>query len=90
MKEQIQALAKEAGFVFWENEEWKPNNATIDWASNYDEELVKFAELIAYKCSLLCDNFQVEYAGNDVNKKEVAIETAHDLADIIRQYFEIE
>lgn len=46
MKKRIRKLAKKAGFIFWENEEWKPPNETIDWSCLYDEELEKFAELI--------------------------------------------
>lgn len=47
MKEKtFNKLAKKAGFVFWENESWKPKGATIDWSCDYTEELKKFAELV--------------------------------------------
>lgn len=39
-------LIKEANFCLWEDEPWKPEGAVVDWASNYDEEIMKFAELI--------------------------------------------
>ena len=45
MKKIVKELAKEAGFVFWENEEWKPKGATIDWSVDYDKELEKFFKL---------------------------------------------
>jgi len=53
MKKIVKELAKEAGFIFWENEEWKPKGAAIDWSSDYDKELEKFFKLT------------VEYAESD-------------------------
>ena len=46
MNEKIRELAEQAGFIFWENEQWKLKNATIDWSCDYDKELKTFAELI--------------------------------------------
>jgi len=46
MNEVIKKLAKEAGFVFWGKEPWGPGEGHIDWSSNYDKELAKFAELL--------------------------------------------
>ena len=46
MNEVIKKLAKEAGFVFWGKESWGPGEGHIDWSSNYDKELVRFAELL--------------------------------------------
>ena len=51
----ILALAEEAGFCMWGNESHKPEGATIDWSCNYDEELVKFAELIVRECAKIAD-----------------------------------
>lgn len=45
MNEQIKLLAEEAGFVLWCDEEWNPGE-TIDWASNYDNTIVKYTELV--------------------------------------------
>ena len=45
MKKIVKELAKEAGFIFWANEEWKPKGATIDWSCDYDKELEKFFKL---------------------------------------------
>ena len=50
MKERIRELAVQAGFVMWADESWKPEGAVIDWSSNYDNELAKFAELIVKEC----------------------------------------
>jgi hypothetical protein len=43
---QFYNLAKKAGFCFWESESWKPEGAVIDWAAQYDKEMVKLYELI--------------------------------------------
>lgn len=39
-------IAEEAGFVLWGDEKWNHNKSVVDWSSEYDEELVKFARLI--------------------------------------------
>lgn len=50
MNEQIKELAKQAGFISWEDESWKPLDQMFDWSCNYDNELQKFAELIVREC----------------------------------------
>ena len=47
----IKGLAKKAEFVFWKDEAWGPGEGHIDWSSNYDIELNKFAELIVRECA---------------------------------------
>lgn len=49
MNKRIRELAEQAGFVLWADEEWNPGE-TIDWASNYDNAIVKYTELIAQEC----------------------------------------
>ena len=39
-------ISLEAGFVFWGDEYWKPHGQLIDWSSNYDWELEKFAQIL--------------------------------------------
>lgn len=39
-------LADRAGFVFWENESWKPKGAIIDWSCEYDKEFEKYSQLL--------------------------------------------
>ena len=46
MNERIKELAEQAGFECWKDEPYRPEGQVIDWASNYDEELEKFAELV--------------------------------------------
>ena len=51
----IKELAKKAEFVFWKDEAWGPGEGHIDWSSNYDIELNKFAELIVRECALTAE-----------------------------------
>lgn len=44
MNKNIKRIAENAGFVFWEDEEWGPGPDHIDWASNYDQEFNIFCE----------------------------------------------
>jgi hypothetical protein len=46
MKKSLKELAKKAGFILWEDEDWKPKDEVIDWSSSYDKELEKFAKLV--------------------------------------------
>jgi hypothetical protein len=65
MNENLIKLAKKSGFVFWQGEEWAPNSA-IDWSSNYDKELGKFAEHILDTCVKICkegENTQMTSTG---------------------------
>ena len=39
-------IAKEAGFVFWEDEEWGKGPSNIDWAAEYSDEFKKFSFLL--------------------------------------------
>jgi hypothetical protein len=54
MNERIKELAEQAGFVFWDNEDWKPTNSGIDWACNYDDQMELFVKL------LIIDVFQTQ------------------------------
>lgn len=45
MNKLIKRLAEEAGFVLWSDEDWNPGDV-IDWSSNYDNEIVKYTELV--------------------------------------------
>ena len=49
MDPKIKKLAKKAGFVIWGDASWGPGKGHIDWSCNYDEELIKFAELLKEK-----------------------------------------
>lgn len=45
MNDNIKELAKRAGFVLWGNESWNPGDV-IDWSSRYDNEFVKYTQLL--------------------------------------------
>ena len=47
----INELAEKAGFVFWKDEKWGPGPGHIDWSSGYDEEFLKYTELIVRECA---------------------------------------
>jgi len=51
MNKQIKKLAEKAGFVLWGYEEWGPGPGYVDWCTNYDEELIKYTELIVKECA---------------------------------------
>ena len=55
MNEKFKLLAEKSGFLLWENEPWKPEGAIVDWGSQYDGELEKFAELIINECLGICE-----------------------------------
>lgn len=42
----IKELAEEAGFIFWQDEEWGPGPGHIDWSAIYDKEFNKYSELL--------------------------------------------
>ena len=46
MNPRIKELAEKAGFCFWDDEEWKPHGAIIDWGADYDKEFQKYTELL--------------------------------------------
>ena len=69
MKKIVRELAKDAGFIFWENEEWKPKGATIDWSCDYDKELEKFFKLaVKYAESDRKFSKQLKYNLNELEK----------------------
>jgi hypothetical protein len=60
-KEKLYAMMKEADFAFWENEPWKPEGATVDWASNYDKEVENLLGVFVEETVKAI----IETAGND-------------------------
>ena len=50
MNDKIKELAEKAGFVMWGEEIWNPGDA-IDWSSRYDDELVKYTNLVIQMCA---------------------------------------
>jgi len=50
MNERIRKIAERAGFILWSDELYKPQGQVIDWSSDYDKDLEKFALLIVREC----------------------------------------
>jgi len=53
MNERIMEIVRKSEFAFWDSESHRPPDATVDWSSNYDRELVLFAENLIKECSKL-------------------------------------
>ncbi len=54
MNEQIKSLVEQAGFVLWDNKDWRPTDQTVDWSSEYDRELTKLITLTIEECAKIC------------------------------------
>ena len=59
MNENVKNLVKRAGFVLWEDEAHNPGDV-VDWASRYDNELVKYTRLLVQEV------LELQAAGTDV------------------------
>ena len=59
MNELIKELAAQAGFVLWADEDWNPGQ-TIDWANDYDAELVQYTKLVVKECVKICTAGNIE------------------------------
>ena len=46
MNDTMIELAKQAGFVFWENESHGPGFNKIDWSCDYSNEFDKYSKLL--------------------------------------------
>ena len=68
MNAKILELAKQAGFIMWNDESCNPGDV-IDWSSRYDEEFVKFAELIVNECAGVVEKNLFESIGWNTSKK---------------------
>jgi hypothetical protein len=84
MNERIKLIAEQAGFVIWGDESWNPGDV-IDWSCSYDNELKKFAELIARECADICMEMAAKCAGLPGDGA-----LAKDCADWIKNDFGVE
>ena len=75
MKKKIKKLAKKAGFVIWSDASWGPGKGNVDWSSNYDKELKKFAHLIVMECAEIAGKAE-PYRSDDLIKRCFGIEDA--------------
>ena len=92
MSERIKELAEQAGFVMWADESWKPEGAIVDWSSDYDNELAKFAELIVKECVEKIETYQIPVGNSAAG--EMACEWTYaslkELRDDIKEHFGVE
>ena len=69
MNPRIKELAEDAGFCFWEDEDWKPHGAIIDWSAEYDKEFQKYTELLINECLDICQNhYTIEGIAQNIEK----------------------
>ena len=74
-EQKFRELLARAGFLFWKDEDWKPDGAIVDWTCDYDDEIRKFAELIINEC---------------VQVAKVGMEFGPSLEEAVYAYFGIE
>ena len=78
--DEIKELVKEAGFCMWGDEKYKPDGAVVDWACEYDDELVRFYRLVRKQAvkdvidSLMFQHEQVKHRHNSLKVAALAIE----------------
>jgi hypothetical protein len=60
MNKRIKELAEQAGFVLWTDEVNAISGETIDWSSSYDQEMVKYTELIINEIGKIVSGLIVE------------------------------
>jgi hypothetical protein len=78
--DKIKELAEEAGFAMWGKEKYKPDGAVVDWACEYDDELVRFYSLVRKQAvkdvidSLMFQHEQVKHRHNSLKVAALAIE----------------
>lgn len=84
MNEKFKLLAEKSGFMMWSNEPWRPEDATVDWAAQYDSELEKFAELIVRECVQVVDEMA------DPEDSERYFWAIQNVSQKIKQHFGVE
>jgi len=87
----VRQLAEQAGFVMWSDCDWKPEGEVIDWASNYDDELEKFAELVRADereaCAKVCESMGIAIrARGDVHASDISQEPVDKTAKREREW----
>ena len=91
MNPRIKQLAEDAGFCFWEDEEWKPHGAIIDWGADYDKEFQKYTELLIKDCiSLVQPSVHHEAYPSSYIGGEGGLEILESKVKVIKEHFGIE
>ena len=92
MNEKFKLLAEKSGFLLWQDESWKPEGAIVDWSSQYDGELERFAELIVRECIDKIETYRIP-VGNSASGElacEWTYEALKEIRDDIKQHFGVE
>lgn len=71
MNKHIELLASKAGFIFWGDEEWKPEGAAIDWACNYDQEFQNFYKSLVIECAHLAALYSSKGYDHDMIREKI-------------------
>jgi hypothetical protein len=92
MNPKVRELAEKADFVFWQDEAWKPQDAVIDWSTQYDSELEKFTNLVIQECIDKIETYRIPVGNSPAG--EMACEWTYaalkDIRDDIKETFGIE
>ena len=87
MNDKIKQLAEQAGFILWQDEAHNPGDV-IDWASRYDDELVKYTELVVQECLECSENLSRHYMENFSEQEQVLLLAAiADYSSAIKRQF---
>ena len=78
MNNRIKELAEQAGFILWADEPWS-RGQVVDWGSNYDIQLEKFAELIVQECLSICKE-----------REQANLYGVREVENTIKQHFGVE
>lgn len=54
MNGRVRQMLEDAGFVFWQDEQWS-DSQVIDWSCNYDKEIEMFVKMVVDKCVSICE-----------------------------------
>jgi hypothetical protein len=92
MNPKVRELAEKAGFIFWQDEEWKPQDAVIDWSTQYDSELEKFTNLVIQECIDKIETYRIPCGNSAAGEMacEWTYDALKDIRDDIKETFGIE
>lgn len=68
----LKALLTKAEFCLWADEPWAVPGALVDWAANYDKELLQLVELIVMDCAVRAAGAQQTNSEYYTGRKDAA------------------
>jgi len=78
-KNEINKLAKNANFAFWQEDEWWGSPGEIDWSCDYSKEFEKFVELLL--------NDILHIAGPAGDERSQMYSTRKEICDAIKEKY---